>query len=218
MSRVYDPSAFDVANIEQAKRIILTPQNTTTEERWAVETPRMADLIGRFLRLDAGTVLLDYGCGIGRMAKELIGRHRCTVIGADISPSMRSLAIGYTQSDNLVVCAPTALPSLGPVAGAAIAVWVLQHCEEPSEDIERIHRALKPGGRLFVANAFARVVPAIERQLFTAVPTLVRKWTSDAADVRALLAHRFAVVEEGRFEDFPGVFPDAYYWAVFEKR
>ena len=67
MSRSYDASVFDVADLDAAKRIILTPENSTTQERWAVETPYLVELIAAHLPIDRETVLLDYGCGIGRM-------------------------------------------------------------------------------------------------------------------------------------------------------
>ena len=35
--------------------------------------------------------VLDYGCGIGRIAKELILKTSCKVIGVDISESMRKM-------------------------------------------------------------------------------------------------------------------------------
>ena len=93
MSRIYDASVFDVATIEAAKRIILTPENSTTQERWAAETPYLTDLITKHIVLDRDTTVLDYGCGVGRMAKALIDRARCKVVGADFSASMRALAV-----------------------------------------------------------------------------------------------------------------------------
>jgi hypothetical protein len=65
----FEPRVFDVGNIAQAKRIILTPEGSTTDERWAKETPYLADLIVQHLTLRPDSVLLDYGCGIGRLAK-----------------------------------------------------------------------------------------------------------------------------------------------------
>ena len=93
MSRIYDASVFDVATIEAAKRIILTPENSTTQERWAAETPYLTDLITKHIVLDRDTTVLDYGCGVGRMAKALIDRARCKVVAADFSASMRALAV-----------------------------------------------------------------------------------------------------------------------------
>lgn len=218
MSRIYDASVFDVANVDEAKRIILTPENSTTEERWQVETPYLAALIAEHLPIDRGTLLLDYGCGIGRMSKALIERKRCKVVGADISASMRALAVAYVASGRFSVCPPSELETRDVAADAAVAIWVLQHCENPEEDIRRIHQALKPGARLFVADSFKRVIPAAEKQLFTTRPTIVRKWMTDDINVRSLLDRTFALVDEGTFEPWvPGIPPGLRYWAVFNK-
>jgi SAM-dependent methyltransferase len=218
MSHIYDASVFDVADIDAAKRIILTPENSTTQERWAIETPYMTKLIAEHVAIDRETVLLDYGCGIGRMAKALIEHARCKVVGADFSQSMRALAVPYVGSRRFSVCAPADLEKRPASATAAIAVWVLQHCERPEDDIGRIHRAMKPGALLFVADSIRRVIPAIEKQLFTSPPTVVRKWTADDVDVRQLLDRAFAPVTEGTFHaSLPGIPPGLRYWAVFKK-
>ena len=86
----YRPEIFEVGDLQSAKEIILTPEpDTTTEERWEYETPFLVDEIGRALTLDSTSFVLDYGCGVGRLAKELIKRHQCHVLGVDISSSMR---------------------------------------------------------------------------------------------------------------------------------
>lgn len=218
----YDASVFDVASLEQAKRIILTAENSTTDERWAKETPYMADLIGRHAALDSGSVLLDYGCGIGRLSKELMTRHGCAAVGIDISPSMRAFAGLYVQSSRFFACPAESLDILvgrGFAVDAAISIWVLQHCEKPAEEIARIRRALKPGGTLVIVNAHARVVPSVDIKRFTAVPTVERKWSDDGLDVRALLHDAFTPLEEGPIPaTLPGIRgPDLYYWATFRR-
>jgi hypothetical protein len=46
MLLTYRPDVFDVNDIAQAKRVILTAEEgSTTEERWQTETPYVADLI-----------------------------------------------------------------------------------------------------------------------------------------------------------------------------
>ncbi len=216
MNRTYDASVFEVENMEQAKRIILTAENSTTEQRWARETPYLARMIGRYLRPTAQSTLLDFGCGIGRMSKELIWRYGCRAIGADISDSMRDMAPRYVDSSRFSICAPADLGQ--DIADMAIAIWVLQHCESPTLEIGRIHKAVKPRGRLFVAKSIRRVVPAAELQLFTAVPTMIRRWTDDGEDVKARLAELFTLEEQGEFPaHLPGIIPGRHYWAVFTK-
>ncbi len=87
MALTYNPEIFSVPKLSQAKNIILTAESSTTEERWKTETPMLSALIAAQNQIGPDTVVLDYGCGIGRMAKELITRHGCRVIGVDISPS-----------------------------------------------------------------------------------------------------------------------------------
>ena len=49
-------------------------------------------------------VVLDYGCGVGRLAKAMIEAKGCAVIGLDISARMRTLAQDYVASDRLSPC------------------------------------------------------------------------------------------------------------------
>ena len=157
----YNPRVFAVGSIEQAKGIILTPEDSTTEARWRSETGYLADLIEARLALDSASVVLDYGCGIGRIAKELIRRTKCTVLGVDISPDMRALAPRYVESELFSACSPEVLDSLtqaGLGVDAAISVWVLQHCLQPAIDISRLHDAVRPKGSVFLVNNRGRAV------------------------------------------------------------
>jgi SAM-dependent methyltransferase len=184
----YLPGIFDVADQDAAKRIILTADGASTEHRWLTETPYLTDLVASAVPLTGASLVLDYGCGIGRIAKALIERTGCKVIGADISPSMRALAVGYVDSPNFLACPPEMLDELvarGLVCDAALAVWVLQHCPRLADDIVRIARTLKSGGDLFVVNQRVRAVPT------------ERGWLDDGLDVFGLLRSTFEVRSEG---------------------
>lgn len=215
MEATYFPGIFNVNDIAQARRIILTPEGgSSTDERWNAETPYLADLIHASLAITDESIVVDYGCGIGRMAKELISRYGCRVVGVDISPSMRALSVMYVQSDRFFCCTPLmleALSSRGFRFDAAVSIWVLQHCNQPSEDIARIRNALAADGRLFVLNNLTRVVPTVESGKF--------RWHDDGIDLKSMLQREFELEKEGRPpREIPGGVTDFSFWASFRQR
>jgi len=136
--------------------------------------------------------VLDYGCGIGRLARELIARTGCTVLGVDIRLEMRLLAHSYVGSERFFATSPGALQALtrnGLKVDHAYTVWVLQHCVVPAKDIARLHACLRPEGRLYVTNGHTRCVPTD------------KGWKSDGADIAALLSSRFDLLEDKPFPD-----------------
>jgi SAM-dependent methyltransferase len=212
MGVTYYPGIFDVKDIPHAMGIVLTPEDGNTEQRWQVETPYVADLIEASIEINADTILVDYGCGIGRMAKELIARHGCSVIGVDISHSMRVWAAVYVGSDRFCSCSPTMFDVMlghGFKADGAISIWVLQHCLKPAEDVSRLHRGLKAGAGLFVLNNNGRAVPTVERG-----------WVNDRIDIKAILNKEFMVQEQGRLPLAKTVETIARvaFWASYRRR
>jgi SAM-dependent methyltransferase len=192
----YDASVFrDVATMRQAKELILTPDlDRTSLQRWELETPYLADLIDEHVKLDQSSIVLDYGCGIGRMAKELIKRHDCLVLGVDISPNMRGLAASYVESDRFVAFSPTMLSTFAVKCDLALAVWVLQHCCDPTQELHKIRTHLTSAGRLFVVNEDGhRWVPTTSG------------WTDDDIDVEKEIGRKFVAEWRGRMaEDVVG--------------
>jgi len=207
----YLPQVFDVLNMQSAREVILTHEGATSaDERWETETPYVADLIESSLSVTSDTTLIDYGCGIGRLAKELITRHGCRVIGVDISVNMRALAVDYVRSDRFFSCSPDMLDGLverGFTADAAFSVWVLQHCFRPGDDVARIHRSLAPGAGLFVLNNIHRAVPTNEG------------WVNDGVDIKALLGGHFTLTDEGvpLDEKMAPKLRGKVFWASFDR-
>jgi len=183
---MYQPEVFSVNNLHEAQQIILTPEEgTSTEERWEKETPFLSDAIGNFINPSDKTILIDYGCGIGRLAKELIAKYNCFVIGVDISVSMRQIAPGYVQSDRFSIISKDIFMKLvtsGMKVDCCIAAWVLQHCPRVEEDISLIKTSLKPEGLFFVLN---NTIPAI--------PTNIG-WVSDGKDIFTILKTEFTEI------------------------
>ena len=190
----YFPEIFDTPSVKQAKEIILTNEGgADSETRWQTETPYVIELILRAFTLGSDMVVLDYGCGIGRMAKAMIDASGCSVIGVDISQPMRRLASDYVASDRFMVVSPNQYDMMvhaGLRVHVAIAVWVLQHCLKPAEDIARIRRGLVPSGEVFVLNMPRRAVPKLHGgNKFSFAP--------DEVDIAALLRAEFRVQAEG---------------------
>lgn len=175
----YHPQAFDAADEPTARAIILTPEGSTIEERWARETPYVGNRIVELLDLRADDIVVDFGCGIGRVAKDLIGRIGCRVLGVDISPRMRAMAAEYVASDRFEAVSVEEFDrrvASGWRAYAAYTCWVLQHCVDPRAEIARIAAALPPDSGIAVLNS-----------VFTqAIPTDAG-WTLDRVDMRAVL-------------------------------
>lgn len=211
MQLTYNPTVFQANNLAEAMSIIMTPEGSTTAERWETETPYVADLIAEHFSIGADSLVLDYGCGIGRVAHELIKRHGCRVVGVDISPSMRALSVVYTRSDRFMACSHEMLEGLvarGLRFDAALSIWVLQHCAWPAQDIARIRAALRADGKLFVINGVNRSVPTAEQG-----------WINDGLDIKTMLAGEFQPVHEGQLarEKTTEILATHTFWATFQR-
>jgi SAM-dependent methyltransferase len=181
----YNPRVFDAGSIEHARNIILTPEDgRSTDQRWVKETPHLVDLIAGNIPVGPQSMVLDYGCGVGRLAKELIGRFGCRVIGVDISPMMRGMAAQYVASDRFLACAPEFVETLGVKADVVVAVWVLQHCLMPQQDVARIAGVMKSDSKMFLLN-----------ERYRCVPTEQHGWVDDKSDVFALIEQSGSVLE-----------------------
>ena len=207
----YNPGIFSVNTIDDAKRIILTKESQDgSEERWRKETPVIMNMLKNGWNLGAGTVVVDYGCGIGRISKELCNLG-CHVIGVDISPEMRKLAMEYVDNiERFLVVSPEQFEDMisrGFQADYACAIWVLQHCLKPEEDLNRIKNSLKWQGELFVVNnKFSRAVPVKDKV-----------WQNDDINIWKLCADYLLPMRLFPFPEGVGVDPK-YFQCCFYKK
>ncbi len=200
---LYDPTVFNVGSQAEAKAIILTPEaGMSPEERWERETP---DIIRRLKEAaPEARRWLDYGCGIGRLAKPLIDEGH-TVVGVDFSADMRRLAKKYAQG--IEVLDPIGfdwyLAKAEPF-DAAYAVWALQHIPKIDEACGLIYSALKPGGILCLVNRIERVLPTTQG------------WMPDGKDVPSALEK--AGFTKKTFVPLPGpLYADGSIWSEWVK-
>jgi len=179
----YLPNIFDVQSIDQAKRIILTPEGgLNSEERWQIETPILANDVLKVLSPCEDSLLLDYGCGLGRIAKNLIESTNCRVLGVDISTSMRSLAHQYVERAEFSATSRKSLETMikkGLKIDAAYVIWVFQHSMQVKQDIDLIWEGMRKNAPLFVLNMKKRAVPTDNG------------WVDDGLDVLQLLERKF---------------------------
>ena len=175
---VYDPRIFLQDTMENAQAIILTPEvGQTTQERWEIETAWLGERI-HFSSTD--TVVLDYGCGVGRIAKIIPN----PVLGIDISPTMRTMAPLYVSRISFDATHPPMLRHLvdnGFRARGAVAIWTLQHVLDLSYDCLLLADALMPGSYLWTLDDGKRYVPVNYGDHFT--------WADDGQSVVDNLAN-----------------------------
>lgn len=185
---IYDPKIFDRDLIEDAKRIILTVPPDMLEDYWKRATVATADLILDGLKPTPDSVLLDFGCGIGRLAKEIIGRIGCTIIGVDISASMRRQAIEHVDSERFSVLSADVFGRLAAdgvtLFSGAYSVVVLQHTLDPEAEIRRIAATCAAEAPVLIYNHAQRLVPTN------------KGWASDGKDVGKLAAEIFRFLRE----------------------
>jgi len=221
----YYPDIFSVQTEKAARAIILTDEGpgADTDTRWAQETPYILELLTANLAPGPADLVLDYGCGIGRMAKEVIQKFGCHVIGVDISPEMRRLSLDYVGSERFTAVSPEILESMvgaGLRVSGAFCIWVLQHCFAPDQDIAKINSVLRNDGKLVVVNMPKRAIPVRRETNQPVTDSINFGWAADDIDVRNILAAAFMVTAENNID--PAAIPNpadaGAYWMSLTKR
>lgn len=205
---IFTPQIFDQSDLNAARHIVLTPESgVDTERRWKTETPWLVDLILK--HVNVGDLLVDYGCGVGRISTELVNKG-FSVIGVDSSSEMLAHTTREIADGKFLAASPKLFDNLMRVvakADAVLAIWVLQHTYDLDEVISRIYEALKVGGTLIVADMKHRAVPTN------------RGWINDQKDVKDHLLKKFTLDFQYKY-DFLGApknLRDNAYIAVFRK-
>lgn len=126
------------------------------EYRFQYETPLFAAAILRQLKPGQVTIL-DYGCGVGRLAKEILKQNSLvTVIGVDVSDEELKLAREYVNDNRFIAMKPW---ELDQKVDLVYCVYVLQHI--PSIDVRealmRMHGQLKDDGTFVFCSSLYRM-------------------------------------------------------------
>lgn len=142
---LFKPSSFE----EGKHGVVGNCNGFTMTERWELETPLFAKAIIGTRPSWVGTRrILDYGCGVGRLAKSVIenGSEDTKVRGVDASFDMMEQAVKYVNKDRFSVSSPQALGE--NKFDIAYLIYVLQHVPaiEIRDILSRIHSHLTDDG------------------------------------------------------------------------
>ena len=122
---------------------------------WDAEVIRNEAVITAILDhagIDCGMHVLDVGCGTGVLFPDYLKRNVGSVTGIDISPEMAKIATSkYPQVQ--VICGDAEHTAFDRKFDAVMVYNALPYFPDPAALIEALARAVKPGGRLSVANS-----------------------------------------------------------------
>src|SRR5436189_5256515 len=107
----------------------------------------------RFLvsRLDVGPrdTVLDVATGTGAVARELVARTGCTVVGLDQSPEMLAEAQRrLPASVTLVEGRAEQLPFPDAAFDALTFTYLLRYVDDPAATLRELARVVRPGGTI----------------------------------------------------------------------
>jgi len=101
------------------------------------------------LQLDGDEVVLDAGCGSGRVTAELVGRvPRGRVCGVDKSPAMAEHARERLGETATILCQDLIALDLPEPVDVVFSNATFHWIHDHERLFAALHRALKPGGRL----------------------------------------------------------------------
>ena len=102
--------------------------------------------------IDCGMDVLDVGCGTGILFSDYLKRNVGSVTGIDISPEMAKIAASKYPEVH-VICGDAEHTAFDRKFDAVMVYNALPYFPDPAALIEALARAVKPGGRLSVANS-----------------------------------------------------------------
>lgn len=153
-----DHNLFKSKNFEEGRHSVVGDCNgIPMDVRWKEETPAFAKKILSYASNVPGFTILDYGCGVGRLAKEILNQNKTvTVIGLDDSQDQLNLAKEYVNDSRFIPVLPY---QLNQKVDLVYCVYVLQHIPsiEIREAIQRIHTFLKPDGNFIYCSSDYRM-------------------------------------------------------------
>ena len=162
-----DHNLFKPKTLDEAMHSVVGDCNgIPMAERWEKETPVFAKAILKYAESYPGFTILDYGCGCGRLAKEILKQDpNVTVIGLDASVDELKLAAEYVNDSRFIPLLPH---ELNQKVDLVYSVYCLQHCPaiDLREVLQRIHTHLKDEGTFLYCSSDYRMAIRFDGQGF----------------------------------------------------
>ncbi len=176
----YLEEVFYPASLNAAKDTVLSP-TAGDPDKFERETTFLVSFIKTQGLVSKETRVLDFGCGMGRVAKALIDSAGCVVVGTDISHAMRRFAKEYVSDARFSV---EEFPT-DTKFDVALVAFVLQHVQFPDIEVERLQEAVRLGGILVLLDEHKRLVPnGLDAEGYVV-------WSDDGININTLLERYF---------------------------
>ena len=100
------------------------------------------------------SIILDIGCGDGRLVNALVGQKGCRVIGLDNSDHgfVEAKMTAHHHLVECVECDACQIAFQDSHFEAVILTFSLHHIEETQPALQEIHRILAPGGSVLIGE------------------------------------------------------------------
>lgn len=151
-------ASFNIQNFREGQEMTVGAINgISTDARWLVETDIFRDGILTWISKEQAVKILDYGCGVGRLAKALLSANdNIEILGVDQSPGMLEHAKSYVNSDRFKTMLDSDFLSSSEQFDFGYCIYCLQHIKA---ELVRpvIERLSKSTDTLLVVNSNTRM-------------------------------------------------------------
>jgi demethylmenaquinone methyltransferase/2-methoxy-6-polyprenyl-1,4-benzoquinol methylase len=156
------------------------------------QDPRWRAFLVSRLQAEPTDTVLDVACGTGAVARELVRRYGCHVVGVDQSEEMLAVARRRVGADVELRCARAeSLPFGDRTFDGLTFTYLLRYVDDPQATMDELARVVRPGGRIAMLefftppNALARA--CWEGYVRAALPLLGRTISPGWAEVGRFL-------------------------------
>jgi demethylmenaquinone methyltransferase / 2-methoxy-6-polyprenyl-1,4-benzoquinol methylase len=113
------------------------------------QDPRWRRFLVSRVEASPGDTVLDVATGTGAVARELVARKGCTVVGLDQSPEMLAEARRRLPADlELVEASAESIPFPDASFDALTFTYLLRYVSDPAATVRELARVVRPGGTI----------------------------------------------------------------------